>query len=239
MEEGENLKRKESEKGRKLHKLANDEIEHGDINEGLHLCDEAAAAYEKDKDYLGQAEALAQKVIGYRHLARKSRNNDFLMLAEGTAKEAVRVSEKAGLEASTLPLFNLAMVQEELGEFKEAVQNYRKAAERPLPIRHNNPAYRANMQVNLAACEYKTSDKDALVRAEEWLGKLEAAEHPDKYEYDVWLSGGHMRIADAIYKDNPQKAGKHLEAARGIIDSNPQLNLRREQFTELTRKIKS
>lgn len=234
------LKRKESEEGRMIHKLAEEEREHGDLEKARKLHNKAILAYERDGDYLGWAEGLSGKVIDLRHLARQNKDRNLLIEAEQTAKEAVEISGKSGIEeASTIPFFGLATVQEELGNFNDAVKSYSEAVKRPLPIRHNTPAFRANMQIHLAVCEYKAGDKDALVRAEEWLGKLEQAEHPNKYEHDVWLSGGHMRIAEAIIKDDAVSAVRHLQFARGIINSNPQLTLRKEQLEEISKKIDS
>lgn len=237
--EDETLKRKDSEEGRMIHKLAEEEREHGDLNIAVELHSKAASVFEKDDDRIGQAEALSGKVIDYRHLARKTKDVAFLSLAEETAKDAVKIAESSGIkEASVLPLFNLATVQEELGNFSDAAQSYREALNRPLPIRHNKPAVRVNMQVHLAACEYKTGDKDALVRAEEWLTKLDGSEHDNEYEHDVWVSGGHMRIADAIKKDDKQSALDHMSKAKDIIDKDPkQFKLRQEQWHELSKTI--
>lgn len=230
--------RMESKEGRDIHELAEKEREHGDLFTALELCDKAASVYARDNDHLGHAEVLSSKVLAYRHLARRRNDHEFLILAEETAKEAVKMSEKAGIEATVLPLFNLAKVQEELGNTEEAVVNYRKSAERPLPIRHNLPAVRADIQVHLAACEYKLGDKDALIRAEEWLRKLKDSDHPDDYSKNVWISGGHMKIADAVKKDDKDLALNHMNKAREIIDTDPRkFVLQHDRWNVLFRTI--
>ncbi len=232
------LEIKENEEARDVHAKAEWEREHGDLNKAVDLHDQAATIYKKTGKYSKCAEALAGKVIDYRHLARKSGDKSFLEMAVETAKEAVKVSEKTGVESSTLPLFGLATVLEEMGDLTGAVQNYREAIRRPLPIEHNTPAFRANMQIHLAACEYKTGGKDALVRAEEWLGKLIDSAHPDDYEKDVWVSGGHMRIAEAVRSENSELAKEHMVKAKAIKDKDPvKFHLRQEQFAELSTKI--
>lgn len=224
-----------------IHLKAEEEREKRDPNEAVRLHDEAIEKYERAGNYSKQAEALAGKVIDYRHLARRSRDGSFLVLAEKTAEEAVEVSKKVATskpEASTLPIFNLATVQEELGRYDEAVQNYRKAIGQILPIEHNTPAFRAYMQLHLYPCEYKAGDKEALPRAEKALVDLEKAEHNNEYEYGVWLSGGHMRIADAVKTDDPGLARDHMSKAKTIIDKDPKkFHLRQEQWAELSAKI--
>lgn len=235
--EEEKLVNPESEKGRKLHALAEYEREHGDLATALKLCDEASEVYRDDGDFLGLAEVLSSKVLSLRHLARQNGSQAYLIQAEQIAKEAVKVAEMAGLEeASTLPFFNLAKIQEELGNVPDAVQSYREAAKRLLPLRHNLPAVRADIQVHLAACEYKTGDKNALNRAESWLKELSEADHSDKYSQDVWVSGGHMRIADAVKKDEPDVALVHMAKAKEIIDTDPQkFKLQGERWQELSK----
>lgn len=241
MEDEKKHEEAESLTGRDIHLQAEEEREHGDLFKALDLCDQAAAAYERDHDFLGQAEVLSSKVITLRHIARRGNNRDLLVLAQNAAEEAVEVSRKLGRdheEASTLPLFNLAEIQEELGNLEGAVLSYRQAAGQLLPLRHNLPAVRADMQIHLATCEYNLGDKDALARAEEWLSKLEQSEHSDSYAKDVWLSGGHMRIADAVRRDNPNLAKDHLSKAKTVIDSDPQkFHLRQEQWSELSARI--
>ena len=43
-----------------------------------------------------------------------------------------------------------------------------------------------------------------------------------------------MRIADMLKEDNPEKAKEHLQKAKEIIDNNPDLKLRAEQWKKLT-----
>ena len=102
----------------------------------------------------------------------------------------------------------------------------------------------ADFKVHLATCEYKQSfstnkagDESALERAEAALADLES--HPDieGYNQHVWVSGGHMRIAEMLREVNPVKAKEHLQKAKDIIDSDQRLTIRLSQWQKLAEKF--
>jgi tetratricopeptide (TPR) repeat protein len=145
--------------------------------------------------------------------------------------------ESGNKQALALPFFSLARLQEDLGELSDAVESYKEAIanmQNNPPETHKFPAVLADMQIHLATCEYKAGDKTALERAEKALVDLQAAaDEPNKFSKDVWLSGAHMRIAEILKTDNPQKAKNHLQQAKTIIDANPELILRQKQWQRL------
>lgn len=235
MDNKETERKIKSFEGRKVHAKAEYEREHGSLTEALKLSEEAMVAYQKDGDYQGMAEVLAARVIVLRHLSRQTKDTTYLILAKKTAEAAVEIVGKESLGVKALPIFNLAEVLEDMGQYVEAVDNY-KTAIKFLPA-NTNPATAANFGVHLAICEYKAGDETGAQRAEIALALLKSVTHEDKYTSDVWVSGGHMRIADAVKANNPIQAKNHLLRAKIIIDSNPQLVLRREQFEELASVI--
>lgn len=118
----------------------------------------------------------------------------------------------------------------------DAVATYKEAIDAMInnpPENHNRPSFLANMQVHMATCEYKAGDKEALGRATQALRELEAAEEPSQHNKDVWVSGGYMRLADALRNDNPVQAKQYLEKTKLIIDANPELKLRKQQWEKL------
>jgi hypothetical protein len=88
----------------------------------------------------------------------------------------------------------------------------------------------------MAVCAYQNGDKSALERAESALHELENADE-QKYEKDVWMSGGYMKIAEAIYPDDAGRAKEYLSKAKQIIDENPDLKLRKLQLEKLEPKF--
>ncbi|TSC63918.1 MAG: Uncharacterized protein G01um101493_291, partial [Microgenomates group bacterium Gr01-1014_93] len=201
---------------------------------------------QKDKDYLGLSELLAERSLVLRHLSDETGDKNFLEIALAEMIASVKIArQSSNPEALALPLFNLAKIQEDLEQNHEAVENYREALtnlENNPPTPHGiRPAMVADFKVHLAICEYKQSlrsgdlkagDKLALELAEQALAELESAEE-QKYEKDVWVSGGHMRIANILKQDDPEKAKEHLQKAKEIIDDNPDLKLRLKQWEKL------
>lgn len=227
--------------GRQLHGKATQARESGDFLEALKLNDEALLAYQESGDILGFAENLVDRSITYRLLHDQTGDANFSIIAEHESLAAVEIAKKSGFrEALAVPLFKLANVQEKLGKFPEAVSSYKDSVENMVdnpPKEHDRPAVLADMKVHLATTEYKAGDKSALERAEDALKELKEAEEPSDYNKHVWVSGGHMRIAEILGEENPEKAKEHLQKAKEIIDSDPRLTLRLSQWQKLAEKF--
>lgn len=227
--------------GRRIHGLAAQAREDGDHLKALQLSDEAMLAYQKESDILGLSELLAERSLVLRHLADDTDDKNFREIALAEMLSSVKMARKSNnLETLALPLFNLGKVQEELDEIDEAVKNYQDALDNlqthPPQPHGDRPAMVADFKVHLATCEFKNGDKSALERAEQALKDLEAADE-EKYNKDVWISGGHMRIASILKGGNPEQAREHLQKAKEIIDSNPDLKLRKAQWEKLTKSL--
>lgn len=226
-------------RGRQIHALAEEARERGDFLTALIHTDEAMVFYQEAGDGLGFAEILASRFLTLRHLADKTGDINYQILAKFTVMASVEIARKLGdPSALVLPMFNLAKVQEDLGEFAEAVGSYRETVQMAgnLPERHNRGGVVADMRVHLATCEYKMGDKSGLERALAALDGLEKSDEPD-YNKHVWLSGGHMRIGEMVYGENQPLAIEHLRKAKGIIDADERLKLRLEQWKKLINKL--
>lgn len=222
--------------GRKIHALAEQAREKGDFLEALKLIDEAMISYQENGDKPGFAEIQSSRFLTFRHLFEKTGDKNYLILAKYSTMASVQLAETSGQkEALALPFFNLAKAQETLGELQEAVASYQKAVDNIInnpPTEHNRPGVLADFKGHLYTCQYKNGDRDALVKAEQALADLEQSSEPE-YNKQVWISGAHMKIADILRTDNPQKAKDHLQKAKEIIDANPDLKLRKEQWEKL------
>lgn len=221
---------------REIHTKAEEAREGGDTLKSLELADQATVAYQEAGDVVGLAEVLSSRAISLRHLSQKTGGKNYLILAKHTALAAVEIARASGQkEALAIPLYNLAKVQEELEEFSDSVASYKEAVENIInnpPETHNRPSVIADIEMRLAICEYKNGDKSALARAESALSQLEQAEE-EKYRKDVWVSGGHMHLAEVLSTDDPQKAKEHLQKAKEIIEANPDLKIRSEQLQKV------
>lgn len=231
----------QSTKGRNLHSKAAQARESGKHLSALKFQDEAMLAYQKDGDILGLSEIIADRYLVLFHLFGKTQDKNFLVIAKHEMMASVEIAEASdNKQALAMPYFNLAKAQESLGEFQEAIKSYQLAVENMLnnpPAQHNRPAILADMMIHLSTCEYKSGDKSGLERSIAALVDLEGADEV-KYNKDVWLSGAQMRIAEMLIEDDPDKAKEHLQMAKDIIDANPDLTIRLEQWKNLAKKFK-
>ena len=60
----------------------------------------------------------------------------------------------------------------------------------------------------------------------------------DSFLINVWESGGHMRLAYCLRKDEPKEAKIHLEKAREISESDDRLIIRKRQIKKLSEELK-
>lgn len=227
-----------SAEGRRLHRLAEEAIEAEDRTRAHQRITEAINAYKRDGDLLGEAEAYASRFRAYRQAYEANGDAKDADQAREAILTATRIARASGNpEALPLPYFNLGKAYEMVGDLPNAIKAYEETLKHPLPASHRFPAVTADIEIHLTTTQYKNGDKAALPQAEIALTKLESAEHPDPYAKIVWISGGHMRFADMLRTDNPQKARSHLGSARKMITENketfPKLALRDKQLTKL------
>lgn len=229
--------------GRRIHGQAAQAREEGKHLDALKLHDEAMLAYQKDGDQLGLAEVLADRSIVLRHLFEETEDKSWLFIARAEMQASVDIAKDSGDKtALALPLYNLAKVYEALGNYQQAVTTYKEAisnmGNNP-PASHNRPAVLSDMKIHLNYAEYKSGDKSALERMLENTKELENSNEAEvsKYNYDVWISGAHMSMAEMLREDDPEKAKEHLQKAQEIIDANPDLGLRKKQLEKLTQSF--
>jgi len=207
-----------------------------DFLTSLQLADQATIQYQKENDLLGLSEVQSTRANTLRHLYQQTKSKAFLTLALHAAQSAVDIAKLSGdPTAKALPYHKLGTILRLANRLKKAVTAHQKAVDhidKNPPSGHNRPAIRLNFKIHLYTCMYLAGDKQALDKAEQAITQLSQTEE-NQYNKDVWLSGGHMRIAYMLQKDNPAKARQHLEQAKQIIDANPQLKLRLQQWQKL------
>jgi tetratricopeptide (TPR) repeat protein len=225
-------------RGRKIHQRALDLQEKGDFDLALAEEMKALTTYQKDNDLQGYSEIHAMVYLTLNHLHEKTGWLGYLVTAKNMAKAGVELAEKSDNKGNiAVPLFNLAKVEDKLGE-KEALDHYKKAIEvLGLSSRHNRESVKADWENHLAICEYKLGDEGAIQRAEEAIKRLSQKTDASDYEKGVWMSGGYMRMAEVMLDLDKQKASGYLEEAKKIINGNDQLKIRKEQWEKLRTKI--
>lgn len=214
--------------------------EKGNFSEALKYCDEALLAYQEENNAVGFAEILSSRFLTLRHLYEQTEDEQYMILAKHTVMASAEIARKSDNEkALAIPLFNLGKAHETLGEYQQAINNYREAIANLIqnpPPGQDRVGIMHEMIIHLSFAEYQTGDKSALERLKKAIERLAATDEPI-YNKDVWMSGGYMDIAEMLQKDNPDKAKLALDRAKEIIDANPDLILRKRQLTKLATKL--
>ena len=222
---------------RNLHSLAEHAREDGKFLEALKYTDEATLLYEAEDNLLGLAEVQGSRFLTFRHLWEKTGRSGYLLLAKHAAMAASELAIDSGqADAIAMPFFNLGKAHETMGELSLAIESYKKAVdaqENSPSVHHARPAVLNDMKVHLFVCEYKNGNESALAMAEDALHALIDDESEGSYTKDVWVSGGYMKIAEAIKDKSREKANQYFDKASEIIKSNPDLVLRRGQLERL------
>lgn len=225
------------ETGREVHGKVEHAREAGNFLTALQLSEQAFIAYQEEQDRFGMGDILASRSITLRLLFETSKDTSFLTRAKHDAMAGVEITRSSSEKSDLImPLYRLGQVQEELEELSEACISYKESVEifeSFPPKEHNRPAVLNDMKVRMYVCEYKSGNEDALGSAENALVNLENDHEESRYTKDVWVSGGHMKLAEALKDKDLEGAQKHLLKAKEIIDMNPDLKLRKIQWEKL------
>lgn len=230
----------ESQEGRRLHGQAAHLREQGESLESLKKDMEALVEYAKDEDPQGLSEIFSEMFLSLRHLAQNLENKNLLLVAAEFGELSARLAGRLGVpEGMAIPLFSKGKAEEELGNIEEAIDSYRNAIssmQSNPPAQNDRPAVLLDMKLHLYSAQYKNGDKEVL---EDWLKDLEELEKTEEPQYnkDVWVSGSYMKLAEVLSRDDPQKAKVYLDKAKEVIDSNPDLKIRLQQWEKLSQKL--
>ena len=231
-----------SNKGRQIHEQALAAQEKGEFLEALKLEDEAMIVYGEDGDGFGFSEIQAMRTLTYRHLYEQTGNEGYLIKAKHEAMSSVALAEFDEDEYSlAIPLVGLGRIMADLADFPHAAENFQRAVailEKYPEGKHSRKSVIADYKVHLGVALYRAGDEAAFSMAEEALEELGASTDASAYEKGVWLSGGHMKIAEAVNKTDREKAMEHMRAAKKIIDSDEKLKLRLEQWNRLEERLR-
>lgn len=232
-----------SGRGGRIHQQALEVQEKGNFLEALKLEDEAMVAYQKDNDGSGFSEIQAMRTLTYRHLYDQTGYEGYLIKAKHEAMAGVDLAERSGNEYSlAIPLVGLGRIMADLGEFVHAAENFKRAVailEKYPDEKHSRKSVIADYKVHMYVSLYRAGDETALQLAEDALEELAATTDASEYEKEVWLSGAHMKIAEAVNPTDHERATEHMKVAKKIIDGDDKLKLRLEQWNKLEEKLRS
>lgn len=203
-----------------------------DFLKALQLSSEALIAYGEEGNSEGFAGIAGTMQNIYQHLYEQTENRDYLIFSLSTAEAAVKLADERDFAEKSLPYRDLAKANEKLGEYATAVENYQKALKFEDSPSLARPGVKSDIKAHLGFAMIMSGDKETGVSTlNEAIAELEADTEANKYEHDVWLSGAYMRKAGAL------KDTESFQKAKQIIDSNPELVLRKQQWEKLASEI--
>lgn len=230
-------------KARQLLGRANEIREKGEYLDSLKLADEAIVTAQADGDLSAFSEGLSVRYLAYKLLYQDTSDENYLVLAKHTMFASVEVAEKSGDKtALAIPYFNLAKVLDESGLVSESLEYFKKALsslKTNPPESHNRPGVMADFAGYLATEQYKSGDKSAVKLIDEAVENLKNSgeDKVSDYNLNVWLSGLHMRAAEVLKADDPDKAKAHMMVAKEIIESDDRLTIRLKQWHRLSERL--
>lgn len=201
----------------------------------LHRYDDAIAGYQQGKNYAGIVEALQGKFLTYKHLYLLTRDEIYLLFCETIAQTSLSAAERYHIDQLGSIYFRFGELSVMLGKYDQAEVFYAKAIDNHRGI----PAEKGDYRYHRGEAVYRSGRKDEGKRLMlEGLAEIRKyAEGADQFLIHTWESGCCLRLADLLREDSPEEARRYLEEARGIIDSDERLVIRRRQFAELKKNL--
>ncbi len=210
--------------------------ERGQLPQALKILGQAVNAAAKEKDFIRMITALGERGLVWKHFHLETKDRAFLVLARKDIEAMQLISELKSVDIKRHTIsFLLGQTDMLLGDFKNAIINFRKA----LRIFKGLSSEKGDWRYHLGEAYYKAGDKEkgkkTIFEGIEEIKK--GSEEAPKFLCNVWLSGAFMRLADLLRLDEPKEAKKYLGQAEDIIDKTKGLVMRRRQLQRLKRKF--
>jgi len=207
-----------------LHRLAEELREQEKFSDALKIYSKVIKQYYLDKNYFGIADALGGQSLTYKHLFLVNKKQEYVDLAYGSAKSSLDIAKK--YKVTTILhrcYFLLGEISMLKTDYKNAINNYQIAlklfpkinSEKGDFAYHLGEAFYCNGQKILGSLYFYYG----IV-----LIKLYSAK-TDSFLIHVWLSGAYLRLFALT------KVKIYLNLAKKIIDSDPDLIIRRRQLS--------
>lgn len=202
------------------------------FDEALKVYDRVIEKYLENKNFAGVAEALQGKVLTYKHIYARKRNELYLKLATGCAISSLEIINKYKIkDMYASGYFRIGEVCRLSNDYSGAVKNFEKAYK----LASKNKE-RGDYLYHLGEAVYKSGKKI--------LGKRKIIEgmklikkdknRLDGFVYNVWLSGANLRLGQVFVEEkNEKEANKYINRAKKIIDGDKRLVIRKKQLEEI------
>ncbi len=202
------------------------------FDEALKVYDGVIEKYLENKNYAGVAEALQGKVLTYKHIYARKRNDEYLKLATGCAKSSLEIINKYKIENMYASgYFRMGEVYRLANKYKGATKNFEKASKLV-----GKDVERGDYLYHLGEALYKSGKKilgkRKIIEGTKLIKKDKS--RLDNFIYNVWLSGANLRLGQVFIEEkNEKEANKYINRAKKIIDGDKRLVIRKKQLEEI------
>lgn len=215
-----------------LHYKADKLREMEKFDEALRVYDRVIEKYLENKNFAGVADALQGKVLTYKHLYARKRNEEYLKLATGCAKSSLEIINKYNIkDMYASGYFRMGEVYRLANKYKGATKNFEEAYK----LTGKNKE-RGDYLYHLGEAVYKSGKKilgkRKIIEGMKLIKKDKS--RLDGFIYNVWLSGANLRLGQIFIEEkNEKEANKYINRAKKIIDGDKKLVIRKKQLEEI------
>jgi len=217
---------------KEIHNLGRTSREKDAHLEALQYLDQSIIGYQKEKDYRGIIDALAERTITWKHFFLLTNDMVYAILAQKDAEAMLNISQEKKLKDKlSTSFFRLGEVAMLFKEHTKAINYYKKSLVYYSGILSQKGQFRYHLGEALYRNDEKKRGKKLMIKGLEEI--KEGSKKAPAFFIHVWESGCRMQLADLLRKDEPEEAKKHLIEAEKIIKTDKKLIIRKRQFKEL------
>jgi tetratricopeptide (TPR) repeat protein len=204
--------------------------EAGETLEAIGSITRAIVEFSDEHNRARLAHALLDRAICYQHLCQSHGNDPaFAVLCKKDAEAMLEIAEAEKIEDELDQAYFInAKAALLFGDHTKAVELFRLAIEKISRVR---AAQMGDWRTNLGKAMYLSGEKEQGIQ--EILDGVEQvqefSDEVDAYTFNVWVSGGYLRLAELLRLDDPEQSARYLAEAKRIIDSDESQVVRRIQ----------
>lgn len=211
--------------------------ENKQFNQALQLSDQALMAFAQVNDLKGYAETYSLKSLIFRHLASYSEFPGYLDSALSCALLGAEIAKKYNLPQNWVMLFNAGKALAHAGKTTEAISYY----DQTLTAVTQDPTIRkaiiADIKIHKDGLLLQQGETNAEIRIIDNIKVIHNSTDISTYERDVWTTGAYFHLVNALKGSSPEKAKEYLAQAKQIIEDNPELVIRKDQFQNINANL--
>jgi tetratricopeptide (TPR) repeat protein len=203
------------------------------FSQALNHTDQALIAFAQDNDLAGYAESYSMRFHIFKHLLTYTNFIGHRFSALSNALTGAQIAQEHNLPNSYVMFINAAKALDQDGQPAKAIAYYDLALTQMQQNAQIKKAVIADTQNHKDAILLEQNDSQAEQRILDNIEIIRNSTDITPYERDVWLSGAYLRLTKAFLNKDPSKATNYKNQAQQIIDSNPELVIRKDQISNI------